>query len=291
MKVAIIGNGNWGEALGQVLADNRHQVSYWKEGKIIRGGVVLLAVPTPAIRQVLPYVTKSKNLIIINSAKGIENTTHQLPFQIVKEVLGKNIAYFSLIGPSFAEEVVKKMPTLVNLGYFNSHQQQLIKSLFQTPYFRLRLTKAVEAIELSGALKNVYAIACGLAEGLGFGANTRAKLIVLALEEIHRLIGKLGYKMDSLCTPGTLGDLILTSTSFESRNYTFGSLLAKYSKEKSLAKVNSTVEGYNTALSIPYFVKKTGFKLTLANLVCEIISANSPKEARSKFYKFVGGVN
>lgn len=289
MNIKVFGDGNWGSALGKVLSENGNDVSYWKDKEEITDAeAVLISIPAQAIRSVLPYI-KNDKILIINSAKGIENSTHKLPFQIVEEVLG-DVNYLSLIGPSFAEEVEKEMPTLVNLGYRDHDQAEKVKALFQTPYFRLRLTKAVEAIELSGALKNVYAIACGLADGLGFGANTRAKFIVLALEEIYLLIAELGYKLDPNCTPGTLGDLILTSTSFESRNYTFGALLAKYDKDEALKKVNSTVEGLNTALSIPYFTKETGLKLPLASLVYNVITSDDPKGVEEKFDQFVGSV-
>lgn len=292
MKIKVIGNGNWGSALGKVLLENGHDVTYWQEREIIETAeAILISIPAQAIRSILPFI-KNKNALIINSAKGIENSTHKLPFQIVEEVLGQysKDSYFSLIGPSFAEEVNKEMPTLVNLGYRDSESAEVIKKVFQTPYFRLRLTRAIEAIELSGALKNVYAIATGLAHGLGFGNNTRAKLIVLALEEIYLLISELGYKLDSNCTPGTLGDLILTATSFESRNYTFGALLSKYDKDEALRKVDSTVEGLNTALSIPYFAKETGLKLPLASLVYNVITSDNPKGVENKFDQFVGSV-
>ena len=132
MRVKIIGNGNWGTALGKLLLENGHDISYWQNNEIIDNTeIILLVVPTQALRSVLPKIV-TKDLIIINCAKGIENTTHKLPFQIVEEILGKT-NYFSLIGPSFADEVKGEMPTLVNLGFRDEESVEQVKKLFQTP--------------------------------------------------------------------------------------------------------------------------------------------------------------
>ena len=286
MKINILGEGVWGSALGKLLVANGNEVFFWdKKGQIDPMDDVILAIPAQAIRQVLKnYGHNLGRAVIINSAKGIEKESHQIPSQIIKEILGKDIEYFTLIGPSFAEEVERRMPTLVNLGGSNGKTQDIC-NLFETDYFRVRPTKSVKALELAGALKNVYAIACGIAEGLGFEANTRAKLITIAYEEFQRLARNLKYEIDKDAKPGILGDLVLTCSSEESRNFSFGRYLVKYSVKESLQKVNSTVEGYNTAFSILYFSEKSA--MPLGEFVLTVIEENNPRTIRAKFLEFV----
>jgi glycerol-3-phosphate dehydrogenase (NAD(P)+) len=178
MRITVLGDGAWGTALSRLLTANGHKVTFWdKKSQIDPVDFVVIAIPTQAIRSVINNHGRNlEKAVIINSSKGIEKKSHQTPVQIIKEILGTEIKYSTLIGPSFAREVNLKMPTLVNLGGYNGEIQKIC-DLFETDYFRVRPTKSVEALELAGALKNVYAIACGMADGLGFEINTRAKLV------------------------------------------------------------------------------------------------------------------
>lgn len=282
-----MGNGAWGSTLGGILRENKLAYRIWNEGqKIGKNTTIIGALPTQIIRKSISSVEDSQNILYINCAKGIEKETYMLPYQIVTDVLGKQIDYFTLIGPSFSGEVKKKMPTLVNLGYRNESRAQEVKKLFQTDYFRVKLSKSVRALEFSGAFKNVYAIACGIADGLGFEMNTRVKLMVLAMYELDALINKLGYKIDKNGLPATVGDLILTCNSSESRNFSFGKLIVKQTPQKALSIIGQTVEGYFNAESIPHFEKETGLSLPLARFVYEVLYEN-PKDIRTKFEEFV----
>ncbi len=286
MKINILGDGVWGSALKKLLTANGHEVIFWnKKSQIDPADFVVIAIPTQAIRGVIKnYGRNLGKAVIINSAKGIERSSHKLPWQIVRELLGTEIEYFTLIGPSFAHEVDHKMPTLVNLGGYNGRTQEIC-DLFETDYFRVRPTKSVEALELAGALKNVYAIACGIADGLGFKTNTRAKLITIAYEEFRKLAENLNYEIDEDARPGILGDLVLTCSSLESRNFSFGKNLAKYRVKASIEKVDSTIEGYNTAFSILYFSEKS--EMPLGEFVLKIIEEDNPKKVGSKFADLV----
>lgn len=281
-----MGDGVWGSALGKILRDNGHEVFFWdKRSQIEPMDVLVIAIPTQAIRQVLRnYGRNLKNALIVNCAKGIEKGSQKLPSQIIREVLGNGIEYFTLIGASFAREVDNKMPTLVNMGGSNGKTQKMC-NLFENDYFRVRPTKSIEALELAGALKNVYAIACGIADGLKFEENTRAKLITVAYEEFKRLASKLKYKIDKEAKPGILGDLVLTCSSVESRNFSFGKNLAVHSVKDSMKIINSTVEGYNTAFSILYFSEK--ISMPLGEFVLQVIEENNPREVKNKFANFV----
>lgn len=290
MNITIVGNGAWGTAIAFLLQINGHTVTFCKKGETLNGSAAtVLAIPTQAIRSVLQKAKNFRPTLVVNAAKGIEQQTHLLPFQIVKEVLGP-VDYFSLIGPSFAKEVMERMPTLVNIGYQNKRNAKRVKDLFQTDFFRIKLYEDVAALELSGAFKNVYAIVAGLSKGLGFGINTRTKLVLLGLEEVYGLCRAFRYPLSEDATPGIVGDMILTCNSLESRNFTFGKLIAKHKVQDALAKINATVEGYHTIASVSYFTKNTGVKLPLATLVKSVVNADNPKEAAKRFTNFVKAV-
>lgn len=287
-NVFVIGAGAWGKALHYVIKQN-HPVSLWdKVEDLSSADVLIIAIPIPAIRSFLTHTNIKDHCIIVNTSKGIEKTTNLFPHQIVHKVLnGKQYHYFTLAGPSFAEEVRSDIPTIVNIGYRSQSHSSFIKHLFLTPYFRIRLTKNIELIEMFAAFKNVYAITCGLAMSMGFKENTRAKLIVLALEELYRMMNKLNIKISSSSLPGTVGDLVLTTHSQESRNFRFGKLLAKMTAEQALTEIDTTVEGYNTVFSIDMLCAKLKIKLPLAQLTHTIIASNEPKIAREKLFSFL----
>jgi glycerol-3-phosphate dehydrogenase (NAD(P)+) len=289
--ITIIGEGVWGTALSTLFKQNKQEFVFWdKQCEIKDSNVVLMTLPTQAIREVLEKNKEHlKQAVIINASKGIELKTFKLPFQITREVLGEDVKYFSLIGPSFASGLQKKTPTMVDLSCFSTDKKlnKGVKSFFQTDYFRVRLSASVEALELSGALKNVYAIACGIAQGLNFSANTRANLIALAYMEINKLCNKLNYKINPDALESVLGDLILTCSSVESRNFRFGELLTKASIADALEQINSTVEGYGSVFAIPEFIQKTGLQLPLASYIYETIKLDKPSEVSSRFAVFV----
>ena len=277
MKVAIVGNGTWGRALYSVLSENSANVVFVTKQSLksklntVKIDVLVLAVPTQAIREVLEKIGNIGNMIVVNCAKGIERGTHKFPFQIVSEKGGKKEKYFSLIGPSFAGELENKMPTVVNLGH-NSEKKyiNLVKKLFETECLEIKVVHGIAALELAGAFKNIYAIACGLTTGLGFGMNTRVKVILAALREIHNLMKNLKFRIEDETIPGILGDLILTCNSTESRNYSFGKLIVNFSAEEALRKI-TTVEGFYTSDSVAYFEKIGNMKLPLADMVARCV--------------------
>jgi glycerol-3-phosphate dehydrogenase len=219
---------------------------------------------------------KDKKIIIINCSKGIEKKTNKLPADIISETIGCDMDYYSLIGPSFASEVRAKKPTIVNIGYKTNCNSKLIKQLFVTNYFRVKLTKGVKELELSSALKNVYAIACGVCDGLGYKYNTRALIISTAISELYKIIN-----LKRTGVIGTIGDLILTCSSSESRNFKFGQLIIKYKNKEALKRVGTTVEGLGTVESVRIFNKP------LLNFVANIIKNDNPKHIKIKFDEFL----
>ncbi len=293
MNIRIVGNGAWGNAFYSVISKNTSNVQIFGRERleIDKEDILVLAVPTESIRNVLGNILfKTKNPIVLNTSKGIEKNSHLLPHEIVGSILGVEVDYYSLIGPSFAKEVQDMMPTIVNLGYTKGLLNEEIKRLLQTDYFRVRLALGVEALEISAAFKNIYAIACGLTQGLGYETNTRVKLMVLAIEELNRLFEGLKIKLNSDMVPGTIGDLILTCSNEKSRNFTFGKLLANTSVNEALDKINATVEGYNSIPSVKYFRDKSGTGLPLASFTNKIVELNEPKRAKEHFDKFVKSI-
>jgi glycerol-3-phosphate dehydrogenase (NAD(P)+) len=285
-EVVIIGKGAWGQALETVLSQNVASVQFWNRKDTIRADILVLSLPVQSMRGALEAANPGAK-VVVNTCKGIEQLTNYLPEQIVREVLGQRVSYYSLMGPSFASELMLRMPTLVNLGYRNGDGRDMVKKAFQTEYFRVHLTPSLEALEFFGAFKNVYAILCGLADGMGFGINTRVALISLALSELQRFF----HKQDILFSPdavvGTMGDLVLTCTSMESRNFRFGKLLVEYPVREAMTKVGATVEGYFTAMSVMDIVCARGVSLPLAELVLAILEADNPQTVRDRMLHFL----
>ena len=277
-KVCVIGNGAWGTALAGIVSQPP-----------LGFKVFVFAVPTNALRNVLNEIKEQidDKTLIINASKGIELKTHKLPFEIVEEVLGKKTNYFSLIGPSFAQEVMNKNPTIVNLGYRNKKYIKQAKKVFQSTYFNVVPTKCLRAIEMMGSFKNIYAIGCGMADGLGYGANTRTKLIIFAYQELKRLLKAFDYKYDNSAQIAFLGDLVLTCNSTESRNFTFGKLLVHSSIDKSLNEIGQTTEGYFSIASVKYFEEKSKIKLPFAKLVHDVIVSNNHNTTKKSFTEFI----
>lgn len=286
-NICIIGNGAWGRALHHVIKQNVPEVRMVTRGEMITDGIVVLSVPTQSIRDLAPFFTSNSHPLIINTAKGIERETHLLPEDILKEIL-PGCEYLSLIGPSFAGEVIRSMPTIVNLGYEKKTPTlDEVLHLLQTDFFRVRLSKGIAVLELSGALKNIYAIGCGLADGMGYETNTRIQLIVLAIEEVQRLFKRMKLIVDSGKVAGTIGDLVLTCNSLESRNFQFGRNLSTLSTEESLKKVHATVEGYSTLDSLEFLEKKAGVTLPFASFIKDVVEADNPKLVKRMFEKFI----
>ncbi|MGH8015561.1 MAG: NAD(P)H-dependent glycerol-3-phosphate dehydrogenase, partial [Candidatus Zixiibacteriota bacterium] len=223
-KISILGAGSWGMAVSQILSDNGASVTLWEHDKktfeqlvenrrqedklpgfrlpdrvgisnslaeaLAGAPLIVLAVPAQFQRGVLlkaaPLI--SENSIIVNLAKGIENKTLKRMSEIASEVLKEKVAVtYTLSGPSHAEEVVRRMPTTVVMAGTNDRQIEQLQDLFSNSYFRVYKSADLIGVELGGALKNIIAIAAGIAAGLGLGDNTLGALVTRGLAEITRL--------------------------------------------------------------------------------------------------------
>ena len=252
-NVGILGAGSWGTALSILLSDNGHQVTIWSIDKeevkmlqtkrehtaklpgvklpesmvitdsleegIVDKDFLVLAVPSPFTRatakKMCPYVKEGQ--IVVDVAKGIEETTLMtLSQQIEQEIPQADVAVLS--GPSHAEEVGRKLPTTCVIGAKSKQTAIFLQSMFISSVFRVYISPDILGIELGGALKNVIALAAGIADGLGYGDNTKAALITRGIAEIARLGVKMGGKIESFTGLTGIGDLIVTCASVHSRN-------------------------------------------------------------------------
>ena len=282
-KVGVLGAGSWGTALSVLLHDNGHQVTIWSiDGnevkmldekrehllklpgvklpgdmvftgdleKAIQGkDFLVLAVPSvytrSTARSMKPYVADGQ--IIVDVAKGIEESTLKtLSQQIEEEIPQADVAVLS--GPSHAEEVGRKLPTTCVIGAKTRKTAEYLQSMFISKVFRVYTSPDILGIELGGSLKNVIALAAGIADGLGYGDNTKAALITRGIAEIARLGVKMGGKIESFIGLTGIGDLIVTCASVHSRNRKAGYLIGQgRSMQEAMDEVKMVVEGVYSA--------------------------------------------
>lgn len=291
-KITVIGAGSWGIALATVLNNNGHDVTIWSivkqeiemlkrdhEHKDKLPGVILdskikftddieeasadkdlyvFAVPSPYTRSTAhlfsPYIEKDK--VIVNVAKGIEEETLDTLCQIINEEIPQAKTAV-LSGPSHAEEVSRGIPTTCVVGAKEKEVAEFIQSIFMNEYFRIYTSPDVLGIELGGALKNVVALAAGIADGLGYGDNTKAALITRGIHEIGNLGTKMGGKYESFSGLTGIGDLIVTCASMHSRNRRAGILIGQgKSMEEAMDEVKMVVEGVYSAKAAMKLAKK-----------------------------------
>lgn len=316
MNICTIGSGSWGIALSMLLFDNKHNVKIWSRndseieeinnkhtaarylpGVIIPSQIkatkdveealndseiVILAVPSTAIRQCSSMIAKYlKNQIVVNVAKGLEAGTLKRLSEVMKEELPKGQKIAVLSGPSHAEEVARKLPTVVAVSSYNEEVREVVSSAFMNEYFRVYPNSDLLGVEIGGAVKNVIALCAGISDGLGFGDNAKAGLITRGLAEIIRLGTKMGGKPETFYGLTGIGDLVVTCASKHSRNHRAGEFLGQgYSLPETLNKVNMVVEGVNAAKSVRELGRKYSVELPITEQACEVLfNGKDPKRA------------
>lgn len=240
--------------------------------------VVLFAIPTQFLRDTLSRLDLHLNrenaplLIFVN--KGIEIGTHALTLEIIADTCGADIAKAAtfISGPSFAKEIVKRQPTSVSVASFTESEAEKAALLFHQPHFRCYTGNDPIGIELSGALKNVYAIAAGAADGLGFENNTRAMIITRGLAEMTCIGTAYGASPLTFLGLAGVGDLFLTCSSPTSRNYTVGYRLGKgESLEKITNTLGSVAEGVSTSKGVKIIIDELGIQAPIATCIYEVL--------------------
>lgn len=319
MKIGVIGAGSWGTTLANVLAKKGHEVTLWvferelaqrlpktrindlyldgvslspqlsytnELANAVTGSQVLVLVsPSQVMRrvlnQLLPHL--APDCLLVSAAKGIENETLLTMSEVLQQVIGQTSGARSafLSGPSFAREVACEQPTAVAVAAENLAVARCIQELFSTDYLRVYTNQDVVGIEIGGALKNVIALAAGVADGLGFNHNARAALITRGLAEIARLgVAKGGCEATFYGLAG-MGDLVLTCTGDLSRNRAVGIELGRGRKlEDILAQMNMVAEGVKTTLSAYQLANKLGVSMPITEQMYQILyTGKDPKLA------------
>jgi glycerol-3-phosphate dehydrogenase (NAD(P)+) len=296
-QIGVIGAGSWGTTLADLLASKGYPVTLWAyeadlvermkvshENDLYLAGaklsenlgftndlkevvrdkeLVLFVPPSQVLRPLLAEVADliQPDTLLVSASKGIENNTLKTMSEVFAELLpaetSSRVAYLS--GPSFAREVVERLPTAVAVASTDSAVLNQVQKIFSTDKFRVYTNSDVVGVEIGGALKNVIALAAGVSDGLGFGHNTRAALITRGLAEMARIGITKGADALTFSGLAGMGDLVLTCTGDLSRNRTVGVALGQGQKlDDILADMSMVAEGVKTTLSAYQLARKLG---------------------------------
>ncbi len=313
-KIGVIGAGSWGTALALLLHTNGHQVSVWSiveseiemlktthehkdklpgvklpedmefstdlQASIEGKDLLVLAVPSPFTRSTSKLMSKyvADGQIIVNVAKGIEEGTLMTLSEIIEEEIPQaDVAVMS--GPSHAEEVGRRIPTTIVVGAKHKKTAEFISNCFMNEVFRVYISPDVLGIELGGSLKNVVALAAGIADGLGYGDNTKAALITRGIAEITRLGVAMGGKAETFSGLSGIGDLIVTCASMHSRNRRAGILIGQgKTMDEAMTEVKMVVEGVYSAKAAMALSEKYGIQLPIIEQVNKVLFENKPAD-------------
>ena len=306
--IAVYGAGSWGTALALQLARNQIAVQLWdispthihtlqaeRENKRYLPNILLPAyltphadleqvaqsshyhlvvVPSHGMRTLLarlnPILTKDD--VIIWATKGLELDTGKLLHEVVLEELPFCQHYAVVSGPTFAAEVASGLPTAITVAAHSEVLALTIAKAFSANNYRVYTSTDVVGVELGGAIKNVLAIAAGISDGLGYGANARAAIITRGLAEIRRLSEVLGAQPETLMGLAGLGDLVLTCTDNQSRNRRLGLALGQGKDLTSaIAEIGQAVEGAKSAHSIGLLAQRAGVEMPICQQVYRIL--------------------
>lgn len=318
-KIAVVGAGSWGTTLANLLAKKGLPVVLWCfEGDLAQriqatgindlylsdiqlsadlqatsdlaaavadADAVIFVTPSQVTRQVLRQALAhlAEKTVIVSASKGIENDSLQLLSEVFEQELPlplrSRVAFLS--GPSFAREVSLDMPTAVVAASVNQEIAEIVQRLFSTPMFRVYTHHDIIGVELGGAMKNVIALAAGVADGLGFGHNTRAALITRGLAEMTRMGLKLGAVPETFAGLAGMGDLVLTCTGDLSRNRTVGMELGRGRKlQDVLGGMRMIAEGVKTTLSAYQLAQKHDISVPIIEQMYQILYENKdPRQA------------
>lgn len=306
--IAVLGAGSWGSALALTLAHNGHAVKLWckesalaqtirserKNTRYLQGFIfpehifvsdqlsevldgvrdILIVVPSHAFREVLVEIKKiaPPNPRLAWGTKGLDPETCRLLGDVVTEIFPKETPMLVLAGPSFAKEVADKKPTAVSVSGNDSEFMADITARFHNAYFRLYKNSDFVGVQLCGAVKNVLAIAVGIADGLNLGANTRCALITRGLAEMTRLCVALGGLHATMMSLAGVGDLVLTCTDDQSRNRRFGLALGQgLSADEALKKIGQAVEGLSNTRQVLLLAKGCEVEMPITEQVKAIL--------------------
>ncbi len=315
-KVTVLGAGSWGTALALLLNNNGHEVAIWsilpdeietlkteRENKrclpgvmiperisftadakeaVLGKDVLVMAVASPYTRSTSHALRElvTEGQIIVNVAKGIEEATLMTLTEVISdEIPQADVTVLS--GPSHAEEVGRGIPTSCVVGATDKKTAEFLQNVFMSEVFRVYTSPDIMGIELGGALKNVIALAAGIADGIGYGDNTKAALVTRGIYEISKLGMAMGGKAETFNGLTGIGDLIVTCASMHSRNRRAGILIGQgKTYEEAMKEVNMVVEGVYAAKAAVKLAEKYNVDLPIAEQVNKILfEGKKPEEA------------
>ena len=316
-KVGILGGGSWGIALAVLLHKNGHEITVWSalesEIRMLQENHEHKMLPGVKLSEDTVFTTDSNRAVegkdllvmsvdssytrktagrigafvqpgqkIVNVAKGIEEGTLMTLSEIIEqEIPQADVAVMS--GPSHAEEVGRGIPTTIVVGAKTQETAEYIQNLFLNEVFRVYISPDILGIELGGSLKNVVALAAGIADGLGYGDNTKAALITRGITEIARLGTAMGGRFETFCGLTGIGDLIVTCASMHSRNRRAGILIGQgKSCEEAMAEVQMVVEGVHSAKAAMALAEKYGVQLPIIEQVNAVLFAGKSADQAVK---------
>lgn len=319
IQAGVLGAGSFGTALANVLAANGHRVLLWSHdpglaetmqrtrenpeyhpgltlepGIDVRASLAEVLEPSTLVVSVVPsHVTREvmakvipllrPDALVVSATKGIENESLMLMSQLIESLLPAafhdRTAYLS--GPSFARELMRRLPSMVTVAAHRLSVAEQVQRAFSSDWFRAYSSDDVIGVEVAGAVKNVMAIAAGVADGLGFGHNTRAALITRGLAEMTRLGLRLGAQPATFMGLAGMGDLVLTCTGDLSRNRTVGLRLGR---GESLAAIlegtHQVAEGINTSKAVHFLARSLHVEMPIVEAVYQLLyEGRSPRVA------------
>ena len=313
MKVAILGCGAYGLALASILVKNKVDVTMWsyKEeekdkliktrksdklknykipecinfsnniNEVVRGkDLIVIAVPTFSFESTVIELKKyiSKNQPVLIATKGIQQDTCLFLHDVFKKHCKNKIAVIS--GPSFAVDIIREVPIGLSLATKHNSVELLIRECFENKLTKFRRTNDIIGVEVCGSIKNVMAIASGMLEGMNATPSTKALFLTESMNDIKELLFALGGKKKTILSFAGFGDILMTSTSSSSRNFSFGCLIGEGKSKQVVDNYlkETTVEGMYTLQSIHKLVKKKNVKMPIINLIYDIINGKKDKE-------------
>ena len=318
MKVGVLGAGAFGLALSHILVKNNVTVEMWthsedeakaldktRTSKKLNGykipkeikfttnleetvdgkDLIVMAIPAFAFedvtKQLTEYIKKKQPVLI--ATKGIQQNTCLFLNDVFSKYLKNSVAVIS--GPTFAVDMIKDAPIGFSMATKSHKTEMIIRKCFQNSTTKFRRTKDIVGIEICGSIKNVMAIASGMLEGMGVTDSTRALFLTESMNDIKELIDALGGKKKSILSFAGFGDILMTCTSKNSRNFSFGYLIGSGASKEEIDKYleNTTVEGMYTLKSIHKLVRRKKVKMPIINLIHDIIEGKKDKEEMLRF--------
>lgn len=314
-NLSVLGAGSWGTALAYVLSNNGHNVKLWDAYPEILHQIqsthkhknlpdlsiddntftfvyslpeafedsdfIITVIPSQIYKHfwksIKPYVKPHQ--ILVNCSKGIDVENTKFIIDLLSEAIPEyNLHQYAVLsGPSYATEVIKKIPTAIVAASSSIETAKKVQHLFGNNWFRVYTNTDVMGVELAGAVKNVIAIASGISRGIGYGINTSAALITRGNAEIVRLGISLGANIETFFGLAGIGDLMLTALSDQSRNFSFGKLLGQgLSFDEAKNSIKTVIEGIDTVKSAKSLAKKQGVEMPIVDTVYKVLFEKLP---------------